>query len=330
MAAYPVASGRTSKSGSLIPQLFASEMQIAFYKRATLAHITTTEYEGQLKNHGDKLTINLLPDVDFRDYVIGQDLIIQTPEGSSVSLEINKGKYWAIATSDIEKAQSHIAYAKKWGDHAGKGMAVSIEASVYSDVYSEAGISGATAGADSDINLGSSGAPLVLTAATIVAVLANIEVTLADNNIPEEDRWILLPPWATAMLTISEFKDVSVTGAGGESPMVTGFVKKVETLSVYRTTNLTKVTDGNATAYNAMFGWKGAIAFATQTSKTEMDRNHKDFGDVNRSLQSYGYKVVMPEALGHLYISKVAASQISPSWCGVHAMYPFCASHANF
>jgi hypothetical protein len=37
---------------------------------------------------------------------------------------------------------------------------------------------------------------------------------------------------------------------------------------------------------------------------TENLPNPKDFGEIIRSLQAYGYKVVKPEALGHLYAKK--------------------------
>jgi hypothetical protein len=44
-------------------------------------------------------------------------------------------------------------------------------------------------------------------------------------------------------------------------------------------------------------GTKDAISFATQFTKTETLRNQNDFGDLVRSLQVYGRKVIKPEAL---------------------------------
>jgi hypothetical protein len=53
-----------------------------------------------------------------------------------------------------------------------------------------------------------------------------------------------------------------------------------------------------------MAGHKSGISFAAQMTKMESLRAESTFGTLVRGLNVYGYKVLKPEALVHLYIYK--------------------------
>jgi hypothetical protein len=47
-----------------------------------------------------------------------------------------------------------------------------------------------------------------------------------------------------------------------------------------------------------------ALTFAAQLVKTEVIKNQKDFGDLMRGLNVYGYETIKTEAMGHFYATK--------------------------
>ena len=161
----------------------------------------------------------------------------------------------------------------------------------------------ATPGADSgDILLGASTAPLQLTKANILEVIVDCGLVLDEQKIPEQNRWMVIPPWAAAMLKKSDLKDASMTG-DGTSPLRNGRIGSLDRFILYSSLNLETGTD-TVKVWNAMFGHPMAISFASQMTKTGTLRAESTFGDMVRGLNVYGRKVFHPEALGHLYIRK--------------------------
>ncbi len=305
MAGYPTAAGHPNHSGSYIPRLYATKLLVAFYAATVFGAIATTEHEDQLQKFGDTLRIRTLPDIESKDYVKGQELDIQTPEGGYIDLVIDKGKYWAIAVNDLDKKQIDVDYVTKWSEHASTKQKIAIDSDILSNIYGDvhADNKGSSAGAISgDINLGTTGTPIALTRDNIVQVLVeHAGLVLDEQNVPDEGRWVLLPSWATARLKTSDLKDASLTG-DGKSTLRNGRIGMIDRFEVYQTNQL--ATNSSDSATNAMFGQPEALAFASQMTNTETLKNPKDFGDIIRSLQAYGYKVLKPEAMGHLYCSK--------------------------
>jgi hypothetical protein len=303
--AYPTAAGFPQHSGTYIPILYAQQLLIEFYKASVLASISSTEYESEIQKYGDTMKIRRLPEIESKDYVKGQELDIQTPEGDSIDLLIDKGKYWAIAINALDKKQIDIDYVTRWAEHASTNQKVKIDGDVLQNVYSEAHAqnAGATAGENSDINLGVAGTPLSLTKSTIIDKIVECGVALDNQNVPDENRWMVLPAWAIALLKTSDLKNANETG-DPTSPLRNGRVGMIDRFEIYMSNNLLTSVDGSDRVSNAMFGHKSAIAFASQMMNTENLPNPKDFGEIIRSLQAYGYKVVKPEALGHLYAKK--------------------------
>jgi len=304
--AFPVQAPFPQLSGTYIPTLYASMLLIEFYKASVFGDISTTEHEGQLKKFGDTLKIRSLPEIIISDYTKGANLNYQTPEGGEIDLLIDKGKYWAMRFNALDVKQMDIDHIQKWAEHASAKQKVAIDGDVLGNIYTEAASEnkGSNAGLESgNINLGETGSSLSLTKTNIVDHIVNAGVVLDEQNVPDENRWFTLPAWACALIKTSELKDASLTG-DGQSTLRNGMVGMIDRFKIYSTNNLSKVVDGGTSVTNAMFGWKGATAFASQMTATETLKNPNDFGDLMRSLQAYGYKVIKPDAMGHFYVSK--------------------------
>jgi hypothetical protein len=308
MPVYPTAAGVPSHSGSYIPEIWSGKLLTKFYKSTVFAAISNTDYEGEIKEQGDTVHINVVPDIAISDYVKGQRLSHQQPESTPVDLLIDKGKYWSILDDRVDRAQSMIDRVESWTTDASEQMKIQIDADILADVYvdADAANKGATAGLISGAyDLGSSGAPLGVNSANILETLVACGTVLDEQNIPETGRWVVLPPWATGLIKISDLKDASLAG-DGTSILRNGRVGMIDRFEVYQSNNIATTTD-TATVFNCIFGHPKALTFASQLTENEGPIKSPDyFGDVYRGLQVFGWKVTNPEALGHLYINKAA------------------------
>jgi len=300
---YPTAAGTTDLA-SLIPTIWAPKAQMKFYSRTIMAQIANTAYEGLISKQGDKVTINNTPDITINDHVMGQDLSYEQPTPSDVDLLIDKGKSYSFAIPDIGKKQSIINFLEDWSEDASKQMKIAIERSIFADVYADAAAlnQGASAGKLSgDIDLGSSGSPVALTNSNAAElIIERAGVVLDEQDVDDDNRWIVLPAWACARLK-TDLKDASMTG-DGKSTIRTGLVGMVDRFKVYQSNLLYKTVADSAD--NVLFGTNQALTFASQLVINESVKAQSTFGDLFRGLQVYGYKVVKPEAMGRLYIDK--------------------------
>jgi hypothetical protein len=290
-------------SGNYIPELWAGPLLEKFYKSTVFGTIANTQYEGTISSMGDTVIINTVPDIAISDYEIGKGLSYQTPEPEIKTLKINKGKSYAIAVNDVEKKQSKPEYIDAWTNDAGEQLKIAIDTQILGSVYSSvaAANQGLTAGADSaSVSLGVTGTPIQLTKAAILDKIVECGLVLDEQNVPDNNRWMVLPSWAIARLKISdELGDASVSG-DGKAAWRNGQVGMIDRFMIYRSNTIAKVTD-TVTCYNAVFGHKSALTFASQLTETNLIPNPDDFGELMRGLQVYGYEVIKPEAMGWLY-----------------------------
>ena len=56
-------------TANFIPEIWSGKMIEKFYATTVLAAISNTNYEGEIKNHGDKVIIRTRPTVTIRDYM---------------------------------------------------------------------------------------------------------------------------------------------------------------------------------------------------------------------------------------------------------------------
>ena len=303
---YPVAAGTPSYSGTYIPEVWSGKCLIKFYTATVFGDISNTDYEGEIKAFGDTVHIRNIPSIVIRDYSAGQQLQRQKPEAEVVDLLINKGKYWSFEVNDVQKAQSDMNFVEKWSDDASQQMGISIDSDILSAVYADASSynKGATAGyRSSAFDLGATGAPRAIDKTNILDFIVDTGTVLFEYDIPATERWMVLPPLFTGMIKKSDLKDASLTG-DATSPLRNGKIGSIDQFTIYMSNQLATTTDGSYTAHNCIAGHKAAITFASQITENRTIPNPNDFGDLMEGLQVYGYKVIKPEAMCHMYIRK--------------------------
>jgi len=304
--AFPVAAGEQSYSGTYIPEVWSTKLQVKFYKNTCLTQISNTAYEGEIKNQGDAVEIRTQPDINPQSYQKGQALVTQQPNPSVIELLIDKGLYFQFPVHPVDTKQSDIAYVNKWADDGSEQVKIKVETDLFADIYADsaAANAGATAGADSaSYNMGVSGTPVVVTKDNVLDFIVDIGSVLAEQSVPDTDQKLVLPVWMCNLIKKSDLKDASLTG-DDTSVLRNGRIGMIDQFEIFRSRNLYSVTDGANTCYYALGMHTSALTFATQIVTTEVIDNPFDFGKLHRFLQVYGYKVIKPEALVPFYCRK--------------------------
>jgi hypothetical protein len=272
-----------------------------------------TKYEGRISKMGDKVIIRTRPDINIFDYAKGMSLRDkrQTPESTTVELNIDKAKAYSLNIDDIDKIQNDIDALGEWGDDGGKQLAIQIDRSILNSFYtSAAGTNkGNAAGKiSSAYNLGSVGTPLQIigsgTTSTNVQlaldVIMDADAVLSECDVPETDRWIVLPVWYCNLLQKGDLKRADVTGDTTNSVIRNGKLGQLSNFTVYKSNNL--LPSGGK--YAIPFGHKSALTFASQLVKNRTFPDPDSFATIQDGLQVYGWNVVNPTAMGYIWGSK--------------------------
>jgi len=308
VAGHPdYSSAGTSK---FIPEVWSSKMAKKYYKKTVLTAICNTDYEGEIKQQGDKVYIRTVPDVTVFDHQKGMLLPKQRPESTDIEMLVDKGKGWNILLDDVDKVQSDIDLLNKFTADAAKQLDISVDNTLLGAVYADASAynCGATAGKDTaGYNLGASGAPIQITKTNIIDYITYCGGVLDEQNVPDENRWMVIPSWMAVQLKSSDLKDVSMTG-DGKSIIRTGLLGMIDRFVLYQSNNIGYVAAATESSgfksYYVLFGNKDAITFANQFTKTESLRSTDSFDTIIRGLMVWGYKTILPEALGYMYARK--------------------------
>lgn len=305
---FPVAPGRPNYSGNFIPEIWSGKLIENFYDATVLAAISNTDYEGEIRSQGDTVNIRTIPNITIRDYVKGQNLVVENPDKPKLQLLIDKGEYFACVEDDIDRVQSDVKLMDMWTKDASEQMKIKIDQRVQTDVLPDiaSGNKGSTAGAQSSaFNLGTTASPLSVTkdgaggTASVVDLIVDLGTVLDEANAPEAGRFLVIPARMAGLIKKSELKDASLAG-DTTSVIRNGRLGMVDRFTLYVSHNL-KVDSGGK--YNIISGHKMGFTFASQMTEMETIRSETTFGNIVRGLQVYGYKVVKPEALAQAVVT---------------------------
>lgn len=300
--AYPVSPGRANFSGNFIPEIWSGKLIEHFYDATVLAAISNTDYEGEIKAHGDTVNIRTTPEVTIRTYVKGQTLTVENPDSPKIQLLIDKGEYFACIEDDVDKVQTDIKMMDMWSKDASERLKIKIDQRVLTDLLPDihASNKGGTAGAiTAGFDLGTTGTPLALAAADVVDFIVDVGTVLDEANAPEAGRFMVIPAKMAGLIKKSELKDASLSG-DGTSMSRNGKLGMVDRFTLYVSHNL-KVESGGK--FHVIAGHKMGFTFASQMTNMETLRAQSTFGNIVRGLQVYGYKVCKPEALATAVIT---------------------------
>jgi len=286
--AYSSSSGSFSFAAGeqhFIPEVFSKKLQAKFYAQTVLSEVTTNEYEGEISGLGNKVNIRAVPAVTVADYT--GTLSYSDVTSSTIELNIDKAKSYAFKVDDILRTQADIDFMNEAAKDAAQNMKIEIEQDVFANVAAGSSLT--------DIN---GGTPATVSTSNVLGFILDAGKTLDENNIPEEDRFMIVNPATASILKQTELRQAYLTG-DSVSPLRNGFIGMVDRFKMYVSNNLSTT----AGVTSGLYGHPKAIAYASQFTNTETVRLESSFGDGVRGLAVYGYKVVLPTALGEFKLA---------------------------
>jgi hypothetical protein len=308
---YPVgSSGNNLQATGFIPEIWSGKLVEKFYASTVLAAISNTDYEGEIKNKGDRVKIRTKPTISIHNYDSDGLLGLDRPTGGTVELYIGNGKYFSLILDDVMEIQSDLNILSMWSDDAAQQLKITVDSDVLTGIVGNmvAANQGLTAGAiTGNINLGVQGTPLSVVSKNpgvgdieLLDVLMRMGQVLDEQNIPEIGRWVVMPAWAGRMIKQSELRQAYLSG-DSVSMLRNGRLGMVDRFTIYISNllpnNSTDNAQFNAGEWPIFAGHAHGLTFASQISKVETLRSELTFGQILRGLQIYGYQIVDGRAL---------------------------------
>lgn len=269
---------------NFIPTIWSTKLNEANTKALVYGSVVNTDYEGEIKDFGDKVKINSIGDVTISDFTG----VLADPEdlnSSQLELVIDQKKSFNFKVEDVDKAQANVSLLDKGIANAGIGLKNVVDnhiASLYVDV-------------DADNVIGDDTTPIVPTSTTAYDFLVDLGVKLDEKDCPSDGRWVVVPPWFEGLL----LKDPRFTRQ--DKVLENGVIGSAANFEVRKSNNVPHTT---GTKYKILGGHDSAISFAGQVNSIEAYRPEKGFSDAVKGLYIYGLKTIKPENIAVITANK--------------------------
>ena len=273
-----------------IPEIVYAKLLEEREKAAIAVKHCNREYEGSIKDKGDRVKILTPGEVELFNYTRNTDMKDpQILDGSAQFLDITESKAFQFYIDDVDKKQMDKIQAFE-NAHI---RDAAYKLSDYADQF----VFGKYADAGKTITDFKSD----FTSADALALLAAASKEMLKANVPEgETKYLEISPDVYAKLVLAKI----VTDTDNSKTLETGFVKKLWGLDIYVSNNIVE-NDG---VHYCLVRTKKAIAFAEQINQSEVIRHPKRFGDIHRGLMLCGAKVVVPKELICIPVEPTAES----------------------
>ncbi|KYG93985.1 P22 phage major capsid protein family protein [Paenibacillus sp. S33] len=271
---------------NFIPTIWSARLNESLKKNLVYGNVVNTDYEGEIKDQGSTVKINSIGAVTIGNYDkvagIGNP---QELDATQKTLVIDQAKYFNFQVDDVDAAQANVNLLDGGIVEASYGLANVVDqylAGFYTEVKAEN-------------TIGNDTTPIIPTKDTAYDLLIDLGVLLDENNVPESERFVVVPAWYYGLL----LKDARFT----KDPNIirTGYVGDIDGMTVYKSNNVPNTTGAK---YKIIAGHKSAISFAGQVDSVEAFRPEKQFSDAVKGLQVFGAKCIKPEALAVLTANK--------------------------
>lgn len=239
------------------------------------------EFEGDIKNLGDRVKICGVGEVSVFDYTKNTDM--STPEtlnDSCATIVIDRAKAFNFQIDDVDIAQSSPSLMTAAMSNAANALANEADSYIFS-LYSEAGskVEGAA------------------TTDNIIDLIIDARTKLAEANADSNCEIVVEVSPKVASLILKSKIALSTDNA---EALGAGYIGAVAGCKVYVSNNVKVGGDG---VHNCLVRTKRAIAYAEQLSKVHAYRPELRFADALKGLHLYGAKVVYPAELVDLAVS---------------------------
>lgn len=273
---------------AFIPQIWSQKLNNMLEKECVMLQCVNRNWEGEIKNQGDKVKIITPADVTIS--TLGSDNITYSElNPTSMDLVIDQKKFFAFKINDVAAVQANTDIMEAHLKNARKAI----------EEVQDAYLLSQHANVDENNIVGSEESPIELDKTTIYSNFVQLALCLKNSDAVTAG----VRPWVVINPTIESYLLQSTEFIGAhnvaDETLREGAIGRIAGMDVLVSTNLTDVS-GN---YYVLAGTNDAITFASQLSKIESLRDKDSFSDLVRGLYLYGAKTVQPKALAKMIVS---------------------------
>jgi len=298
----PAVTGQTNSFW--VPEIFSKKVQVAFRKASVAEAITNTDYTGEISQFGDTVNIIKEPQIAVADYTrhkaTATDQTDLTDE--ELVMQIDQAKYFQFVVDDLEKRFSHVNWQQVASDNAAYKLKDAMDSNVLTAISTGAAAANTYGSVSAPIDTGHDSGET-----DPLDVLARLARLLDEQNVPEENRWVVARPQFYEELAKTNSKLLSVDYNAGAGSLRNGLVASGELrgFKMYKSNNVPNATGTGSytgeTLRMVMAGHMSAVATAQALSTVETVRSTTSFEDIVRGLLVWGRKVLRPEGLAVAY-----------------------------
>jgi hypothetical protein len=273
-----------------IPELWEAKLLITKEKQLVYANLANRNYEGQIKQFGDRVRISQIGDITINDHTKNSTSAntSQFLDSADLMLDINQRKYFDFNVDDVEKVQSNVDFMNEAMRKASYRLADKAD-QYLAGLYTQCGITRNT-----------SSSPVDMTSSNVENEFLMVSELMNEANAPLVGRYAIISPWVLTKINLAGIKSLTDNTA----VYTNGFLGRAYGFDFYISNNVNK--DSTAWADTKIVcGVKGeSYTYAEQMLNIEAMRNQDIFADKIRGLFVYGGRIVQSDITACLFADK--------------------------
>ena len=274
-----------------IPELWDASIYRTLEDNLVLKKICKAPIKAPIKEHGDTVYFTDLADPTITDYT--GTLTAEELKDSQVAMLIDKTKTFSFKVQDVDTLMANVDLKGSQSQRAAYNLADAVE----KDVFRYVG-DGANAG---------TALAVTATSQNIVSTLGELARMLYENNVSENNMFMLLPPWVMVKLKVAGVSFSINEGVNGKGGM---FWTKDLGFEAYVSNTVYNSGTQAAPVSTILAGSFQAIGFAEKQMKTRtIELSGSRATQVDGGL-IYGYKLIKPKELGKAVLTFGAETNI--------------------
>lgn len=273
---------------AFIPEVWSKKLNNMLEKECVMLQCVNRNYEGEIKNQGDKVKI-ITPAAVSINTLGTSNISYSELAPTSQDLEIDQKKFFAFKINDVAQVQANADIMEAHLVNARKAI----------EEVQDAYLLAQHSNVDTNNVVGTDASPIALSKSTIYEQFVKLALKLKDSNAVTAGKrpWVVINPTIESyLLQSSEFIGAHKVA---DETLREGAIGRIAGMDVLVSTNLT----ATSSKYYVLAGTNDAITFASQLAKIESLRDKDSFSDLVRGLYLYGAKTVQPKALAKLIVS---------------------------